>query len=167
MYTRLNRCLAPGLVIFVLVVGFAAMLPPAQAAIPALTPPPITANGNGLGSPGAYTFYSQTINAFKQVQVNVANGNLVLHARDLHISGTGIDLGIESTFNNLAGVTGRLGQNWVLGTGGDIKLVVASGGVDYYRADGYAALFATNGSSFTDAPTSMPVLSRMVTAPIP
>jgi hypothetical protein len=36
-----------------------------------------------------------------KLAVNVANGNLIYRANDLHIAGVGLDLGVSSAYNSL------------------------------------------------------------------
>jgi hypothetical protein len=36
-----------------------------------------------------------------KLAVNVANGNLIYRANDLHIAGVGLDLGVSSVYNSL------------------------------------------------------------------
>ncbi|MGH2515627.1 MAG: DUF6531 domain-containing protein, partial [Ktedonobacterales bacterium] len=117
---------------------------------------PVTGNattGNGLGDTGFYTYYSQTLDDRSSLLVNVANGNLVLDATDLHIRGTGIDLNIQRFFNSFSTSTGSVGKGWVLGTGSDVKLVIHSGSATFDGPGGYVATFTTNSSgAYQDAP---------------
>lgn len=52
------------------------------------------------------------------VHVNVANGNLIVHERDLKIAGTArLDLSLERYFNSLSHKTRDLGSGGVFSTG--------------------------------------------------
>lgn len=88
------------------------------------------------------------------LKVNVADGNLVVHAVDLRIRGTGLDLSLERFYNSQASTALDLGANWVLNSGNDVSLTAGTGGAMIYNApDGYSASFAPNGSGgFIDAP---------------
>jgi RHS repeat-associated protein len=68
--------------------------------------------------------------------VNVANGNLTVHAKDLHIAGTaGHDVDLERYFNRLAFNPGYLGNNWTLSTGHSTQLQILEDGSAAYTGE--------------------------------
>jgi RHS repeat-associated protein len=102
----------------------------------------------GVGERPFYNFESQNLDDFESLHVNVANGNLVLHANDLSIKGTGLDLSIARTFNGLGINSWDLGRRWTMDTGWDVFLDTNSDGSKTLSAPGgYPALFTvgTNG----------------------
>ncbi len=116
---------------------------------------------NGLGQLPFYTFVKHPITSTsctcgkKELLVNVANGNLLVHTVEMHIQGTGVNLDIESYYNSLAGNTRDLGWNWNFSLGHDVGLDVSnpSVGITFHGPSGYYAYFAANGSGgYTDAP---------------
>jgi YD repeat-containing protein len=115
--------------------------------------PPGTPLGNGLGEEPFYTYVSQQLDDRLQVRVNVGNGNLVAHAHDLRIRGTGLDLDIERFYNGQLSTGRDLGTGWRPGTGDDVHLAFANGNVDFYAPGFYEAVFTPNGSGgYNDAP---------------
>lgn len=113
------------------------------------------ANGNGLGEEPWYTYYTHTVSDHEQYHVNVANGNLVYHADDLYVRGTGLDLRIERDYNSEGSGTTDLGTRWVLSPGYDVHVHVNNdSSVTYYAPGDYAATFAYNSGTgtYTDAP---------------
>ncbi|MBA2284320.1 MAG: hypothetical protein H0W02_02445, partial [Ktedonobacteraceae bacterium] len=55
-----------------------------------------------VGDQSYYTYIKWQVNSHLVVEVNVGSGNLVVHASDLHIQGTGVDLSIERFYNSMA-----------------------------------------------------------------
>jgi RHS repeat-associated protein len=77
----------------------------------------------GSGELGLYTFSSQQVTDRMDLQVNVATGNLVLHERDLQVTGRGLQLVVDRFYNSLrASTLGSLGFGWNLGIGPDVKI---------------------------------------------
>jgi RHS repeat-associated protein len=75
--------------------------------------------------------------------VNVANGNVLIHAHDLNIKGTGLDLVVDRFFNTQAVSTMDLGHAWSMGTGADVAMIVYnSSSVGFIGPTGYAVPFA-------------------------
>jgi RHS repeat-associated protein len=56
-----------------------------------------------MGMQRQHTFERQQLNDRMGAGVNVANGNLIVRASDVSIAGTGLDLGLDRTYNSLAG----------------------------------------------------------------
>ncbi|MFN2587248.1 MAG: RHS repeat-associated core domain-containing protein [Actinomycetota bacterium] len=107
-----------------------------------------------LGSAGElkhFRFESERLNDRMDLRVNVVTGNLILHAKDLKLSGTGLDLSVERFYNSLSSSSSQLGPGWVLGTGKDVRLEAQSNGdVVYFGPSGFRVTFAkTPAGSFT------------------
>lgn len=108
-------------------------------------------NWNGLEP--WYKFESHKLSDRMSLAVNVANGNLVVHATDLAIKGTGLDLHVDRYYNSLAdNVSGgwHIGNGWNVNVGCDVRLDIDDfDGLTLHMPDGYAALFRTSGSTWT------------------
>ncbi len=109
---------------------------------------------DGNGETGFYTYVSKGVNDHLKVEVNVGDGNLVVHASDLHIQGTKLDLSIERFYNAQSSTTRftDLAPHWNLSTGADVFLQFnGDGSITLFDASGTSAVFQPNGSgSFTD-----------------
>jgi RHS repeat-associated protein len=116
-------------------------------------------NWNGLQP--WYSFESHQLNDRMNLSLNVANGNLVIHATDLAIKGTGIGLNMDRYYNSLAdNVSGgwHIGNGWNVSVGCDIRLDLDDfDGIAYHGPDGYAVLFPSNGSGGWTAPAGLDV----------
>jgi RHS repeat-associated protein len=87
------------------------------------------------------------------IQVNLANGNVVVVARDLTVRGTGLNLAVDHVFNNqAAGAAGAFGAGWTSSYGPDVKLVIFSDHVDFHDPTGYVATYTKSGSTFITPP---------------
>ena len=108
-------------------------------------------NWNGLEP--WYKFESHKLSDRMSLAVNVANGNLVVHATDLAIKGTGLDMHVDRYYNSLADNVGggwHIGNGWNVNVGCDVRLDIDDfDGLTLHMPDGYAALFRSNGSSWT------------------
>lgn len=77
----------------------------------------------GLGELRYYTLERQRLSDRMDLAVNVANGNLVVHAHDLQVRGTGLDLVVDRFYNNLTQNAAEFGvAPWIMGTGRDVGL---------------------------------------------
>ena len=91
-------------------------------------PTPLTPYDSGLGVLPFYTYVSHPLNVCacgkKELSVNVANGNLILHTVEMQIHGTGLDLSLDGYYNSLLGSNyyPEFGQNWNLSLGRDVYL---------------------------------------------
>ncbi len=113
-----------------------------------------SAAGAGLGVQGFYgleTFGLDTINGL-QAQVNLANGNLVVHATDLKISSPGLGLRLDRFYNSQASGVGAFGANTVLSTGRDVGLQVGAGSITFTGPSGFTATFTGTGPTYTTPP---------------
>lgn len=107
----------------------------------------------GLGEQKSFQYDSNVLTDHMDLKVNVGNGNLVLHNHDLSIRGTGLDLGIDRYFNNLADTTWDFGSRWTLNLGWDVFLLPqADGTVRYAAPTGFQTVFTPNGSAYTPPP---------------
>ena len=86
-----------------------------------------------------------------QLQVNLANGNLVVHATDLKINAPGLNVRLDRFYNSRATGTGTFGVRSVLSTGRDIGLQVGASSVKFIGPSGFTAVF-TGTSTFTAPP---------------
>jgi RHS repeat-associated protein len=105
-----------------------------------------------LGTERFYTLESQTLYDRMNESVNVAGGNLVLHNADLHITGTGLNLGVDRYYNNQSLDTLEFGGGWNMSTGADVQLIPFDDGtVAFYDPSGGAWRFtkATGGGYTT------------------
>lgn len=103
-------------------------------------------NWNGLQP--WYKFESHKLSDRMSLAVNVANGNLVVHATDLAIKGTGLDLHMDRFYNSLADAGGwHMGNGWNPSVGCDIRVDIDDfDGLTLHLPDGYAVLFRSNGN---------------------
>lgn len=98
-----------------------------------------------LGERSFYKLESHTLDDRMHLHVNVANGNLLVHAHDLGIRGTGLNLNIDRYFNNLCPYRWDLGICWQMSTGADVVLNPNDGdGATYYAPSGFAVHFIKN-----------------------
>jgi RHS repeat-associated protein len=98
-----------------------------------------------LGSAGElkhFRFESERLNDRMDLRVNVATGNLILHAKDLKLDGTGIDLEVERFYNSLSSSSSQYGSGWVMSTGKDVRLEPQSNGdIVYFGRSGFRVTF--------------------------
>lgn len=80
-----------------------------------------------LGQQRAQGFVGQGLSERMDLAVNVANGNLLIHARDLRIAGTGLALTFDRWWNNLNETDTTLGE-WTSNVGPDVRLQPYSDG---------------------------------------
>ena len=75
-----------------------------------------------LGEQRWYKMLTYKVSDRLDLLVNAANGNLVVHQKDLKINGTGLDLKLEQHYNSLSTAKGSIGNHWVLDSGADVRL---------------------------------------------
>jgi RHS repeat-associated protein len=103
-----------------------------------------------------FTFGSHTLTDRMDLGVNVANGNVLLHAKDFSIRGTGLDLALERWYNNQGDIKSTLGTNWLFGTGRDVGLVIyGDGSAAYFGPSGYQIPFIRNSDGSFTPPTGI------------
>jgi len=115
----------------------------------------------GLGVLPFSTYVKHPLNVCacgkKELMVNVATGNLVLHSVEMQIRGTGEDLDIDAYYNSQPNGNAyqEMGSNWNLSVGRQVYLDeshVASY-VILYGSSNYDTYFAQNGDgTFTSPP---------------
>jgi len=79
-----------------------------------------------LGEQRRFGFEGRPLNDRSELKVNVANGNLLLHANDLRIRGTGLDFSLDRYYNSRQPGVSTLGKGWTLNVGLAVRLVFAS-----------------------------------------
>jgi len=99
-----------------------------------------------LGEQRRFGFEGRPLNDRSELKVNVANGDLLLHANDLRIRGTGLDFSLDRYYNSRQPGSSTLGKGWTLGVGQDVHLNFASSNhatsdVTYIAPTGFAARF--------------------------
>jgi RHS repeat-associated protein len=86
-------------------------------------------------------------------KVNMFNGDLSVHAADLRIKGTGLDLAVDRTYHSMAGNSGVFGHNWT-STITDIGLAIqADQSAMFTGPGGYQVGFAHNANGTYTAPS--------------
>jgi hypothetical protein len=98
------------------------------------------------GKVGSYTYDSQTLSDRMSLDVNVANGNLLVTNHDLNIAGTaGSDAVVDRVYNSLIAresIGSSFGERTSSGLSRDVKLQAQpNGDVAFFRGDGAAFLF--------------------------
>ena len=117
------------------------------------------------GQRSYHTFEDQELTDRSSLGVNVANGNLLIRNKDLHIAGTGLDLAISRSYNSLTGASGSLGPGWNLGIGQDVRLMSNSdGSVSFYGTTGEVSLFRANADGTFDTPPGVRATLRRVSS---
>lgn len=101
------------------------------------------------------TFAGQRLNDRMGMQANVVTGNLAIRARDLSVTGTGLDLTLDRTFNSLSDYNDDLARFWSINQGYDIQLTP--------RGDGSITLIDGSGAYYRFGYDA--VNSRWVTPP--
>lgn len=110
-----------------------------------------TQNASLIGDQRRFTFEERDLTDRSQLRANVANGNLLLQSKDLHIRGTGIDFTLDRYYNSRSTSVSALGKGWVLGVGHDVKLIPSASSpgtndVTYVAPSGFTARFANSGT---------------------
>lgn len=96
-----------------------------------------------------YKFESDQLNDRMDLNVNVASGNLMLHASDVNVNGTGLDLGVDRFYNSQLEKDTVLGhEGWTFGSGADVRLRITSSEAVFYAPSGYVVSFPKSGSTF-------------------
>ena len=105
----------------------------------------IVATGPQLNEDG-FKIEGMRLNDRMTLHVNTFNGNVNLHENDLRVKGTGLNLGIDRYYNNLAGnQVSIFGNNWTTTVGSDIKLAfLGNGSLMFNGPGGYQLGFAQN-----------------------
>lgn len=110
----------------------------------------------GLGRRPEWTYETEALNDRTELHVNVANGNLLLESRDLAISGTGLDLDLTRSYNNLSSTDRQLGPGWSIGHGRDMRLsALANGDRLYEEPNGATHVFARTADGGYRAPADL------------
>jgi YD repeat-containing protein len=109
-----------------------------------------------LGAPAWNTFVKHQLNDRMDLGINVANGNLLIHERDLSIQGTGMNEVLDRYYNELCPYRWDLGVCWSMGTGADVILNPNDGdGVTYYGPGQYGVHFIKNSDGSYASPAGI------------
>jgi RHS repeat-associated protein len=96
----------------------------------------------GYGAVPFYSFEDEPLNDRMGLRVNLASGNLLVSTSDLGISGTGLDMIFERSYNSLSGSTEVLSPGWRLNFGNDVKVTpLADGNVEFQAPTYFRAVF--------------------------
>jgi RHS repeat-associated protein len=122
-----------------------------------------------VGEQRQYTYFPQAqLNDRLGLQVNVANGNLMLQESALHLAGTGLDLDLALTYNNLSGTSWQLGNGWNLSVAPFAKLFFfGDGSVRYWDPSGAEVRFQKNADGSYTAPTAIDATLSSTASPCP
>lgn len=93
----------------------------------------VTYNG-GEGDAHYFTYYRHQLDDRMNLEVNVGNGDLVVHNTDLSMRGVGLNLTVDRYFNNTNYADTDLGNGWTMGTGWDVYLIFNGDGSVTYIA---------------------------------
>jgi RHS repeat-associated protein len=114
------------------------------------------ATGPGIGEQRFYKFETVGLSDRMHADLDVANGNLVLHEHDLGVTGTGLNLAVDRYYNSQSSASYDLGAGWVMGTGRDVGLALAPDGSQVFEGpSGFRASFAKNPDGSYTTPTGL------------
>jgi RHS repeat-associated protein len=110
--------------------------------------PHLRVQWNGWGGLQPFFHYeTKQLDDRMSINVNVANGQLVVHNQDIAVHGVGQNLTIDRYYNSLSDIQWHLGTGWNLNQGCDVQIDINDlDGVTYKAPDGYEVLFRNNGS---------------------
>lgn len=103
-----------------------------------------SAAGPGLGAQSFYGLESFALSDHLSAQVNLSNGNLVVHAAHSALSAPGVSVNIDSFYNSLSNGSGAFGPKTVLTTGRDVGLQVGTSSATFTGPSGFTAVFTHN-----------------------
>jgi RHS repeat-associated protein len=121
----------------------------------------VTYWSDNLGVTQGEPIVTHTLDDHLSLGVNAANGNLVVHAVDLSINGTGLNEVVDRYYNSEDPTTYDGSQDsWRFGEGEGVNLQVNSDNITVYLPGGQPAVFLDNGTSWTTPPGVNAVLSE-------
>jgi YD repeat-containing protein len=109
------------------------------------------------GAQSRWQFQTVPLTGRSSVSVNLASGNLLLQAGDLHLNGTGLDLSFGHYYN---GLNGPVAGKWDFGPGRDTYLVpdqFGDGTAQYTGASGATVAFTRNQDGTYNTPSGLDV----------
>lgn len=110
----------------------------------------------GLGTQRHHSFEGIGLTDRMSLQVNVANGNVVVQANDLSVAGTGLGLTVGRSYNAQSASAYNLGRGWVMGTGRDVGLSASPNGAQLFEGpSGERVSFGRNPDGSYTAPTAI------------
>jgi RHS repeat-associated protein len=137
-----------------LIIAFLAAAVPAATILPFLPPMVVEASGTPtlLGEQNWYTLDRHQLWDKADLAVNVASGDLIFHEKDLDIPGIGANnLILERYYNSIsngAGGGADFGSDWVMTTGGDVKLTIGTS-ITYQGPSSFQQVFTGTAPNWT------------------
>lgn len=123
----------------------AAIQPALSASSPAANP--------GLGLQSYYPIERHKINDRMELDIDTANGNVVVRYRDLSFNGLGLNTSVDHVFNDQATNTGAFGKRWTMSTGHDVGLDLSNpNSIVFQGPTGYQQTYTSNGSGGFTSP---------------
>lgn len=115
----------------------------------AITPPVV------FGELPYQKMISQPLTDRSALEVNVANGNVLLKTQDLSVGGAGPALSVTRYFNGQSTTSGQTGSHGTLSVGPDVSITPGAGGSAIYQGpSGFQVTFPSNGSSGYTTPST-------------
>ncbi|WP_040668658.1 DNRLRE domain-containing protein, partial [Nitrolancea hollandica] len=109
-----------------------------------------------VGNLRYWTFDQQQLTDHLTSQVNVANGNLLLHQSDLTLQGTGLPLPLDQTYNSRVLYAGFHLGSWAFGTGDEILLSqYPRGDREFYGPSRYGLPFIRTSNGNYQSPSGI------------
>ncbi len=120
----------------------------------------VTYESARLGPQPQFSLDKQQLTDKADLQVNVANGNLILHNNDLHITGTaGMDLSLDRWFNGQSVWNLDNGHGWTITDGADIwmsnETAPNAAAIAFYGPGFSVGTFTRNADGSYNAPTGV------------
>jgi YD repeat-containing protein len=112
------------------------------------TPLVASPSGSGPGVLPGYPLLTYRVTDRMQVIVNLATGNVIIHATDLVIQGTGLAVVVDRWYNNVLNavqtVDGSFGIGWMINAGPDVLLQTPSSNPTFVGPSNYQVAFTAN-----------------------
>ncbi len=109
-----------------------------------------------VGNLRYWTFDQHQLTDRLTAQVNVANGNLLLHQSDLTLQGTGLPLPLDQTYNSRVLYAGFHLGSWAFGTGDEILLSqYPRGDREFYGPSRYSLPFIRTSNGNYQTPSGI------------
>ena len=114
-----------------------------------------------MGQASWYPTYSHQLDDHLGLSVNTANGNLVVHATQLNIRGTGLNEVADAFYNSAdQGTYSPEGYGWTFGEGSGVVLGINYDNITIYLPGAQPAVFMDNGASWITPPGIDAILTK-------